>query len=312
MTVLLCGDMDAAEYAEWGRHLRAYLPARETLVLATEDFDPAAVEVAFAANPPPGTLARLPRLRFIQSLWAGVDRLLRDPDLPRDIPVARLVNPAMTEAMVESAAAAVLFLHRQYPAYAAQAARGEWHQRVQPLARERRVGVLGLGELGGATARALAGLGFAVRGWSRRPKQVEGVACLHGAAGLGRMLDGTEILVNLLPLTAETAGILGRDTFARLARGGGVVNLARGGHLDEAALWEALDSGQVGHAVLDVFATEPLPPEHPFWRHPAVTVFPHVAAYSHPETAAAIACRNLTRFRAGERPEALLDLGRGY
>jgi glyoxylate/hydroxypyruvate reductase A len=214
--------------------------------------------------------------------------------------------------MVECVLASVMLLHRQFPAYGRQQARAEWRQRAQPLAPQRRIGVLGLGELGSAAARTLAGLGFPVSGWSRTPREVAGVRCHSGAEGMERLLEGAEILVNLLPLTPDTAGVLDRRLFGRLPRGAGVVNLARGRHLVEGDLLAALESGQVDHAVLDVFAQEPLPPEHPFWRHPRVTVLPHVAAYSEPSTAARIAAENVARFRAGQAPTALIDPGRGY
>ncbi|MCK8784110.1 glyoxylate/hydroxypyruvate reductase A [Roseomonas sp. NAR14] len=312
MAILLTGNLDAEDYADWRRHLLAHLPAGETLVLATEDYDPEAVEIALVANPPHGTVARHPNLRFIQSLWAGVDKLLSDPTLPRHLPIARLIDPSMTQAMVECALAAVMLLHRQLPAYAAQQARGEWRQLAQPLTAQRPVGVLGLGELGSAVARTLAGLGFPVSGWSRSPRAVAGVNCLSGADGMRTLLEGAEILVNLVPLTPDTEGLLCRATFERMPRGAGLVNLARGGHLVEADLLAALDSGRIGHAVLDVFRQEPLPAGHPFWHNPRITVLPHVAAYSEPSTAARIALENVAAFRAGRTPDALVDPGRGY
>jgi glyoxylate/hydroxypyruvate reductase len=295
MSILLVGALSPEEYAEWRHHLAAYLPRGEALVLGTETYDTHAVEIALAANPAPGLLARHPNLRFIQSLWAGVDRLLSDPLLPPDVPVARMVDPNLTQSMVECVLATVLALHRQMPAYARQQADGVWRQRPQPLAAARRVGVLGLGRLGRAAGLALAAVGFAVSGWSRTARAVA------GADGLPRLLERTDILVNLLPLTRDTEGILGRETFRRLPPGAAVVNLARGGHLAEQDLLDALADGTLGHAILDVFREEPLPPAHPFWGHPKITVFPHVAAYSEPGTAARLAVENIAAFRA-ERP----------
>ncbi len=312
MSILLIGSLDAEEYADWRQQILAHLPAGEELVLAGEPHDPQAVEVALVANPPHGTLARYPNLRFVQSLWAGVDRMLSDPDLPRSLPIARLVDPALTQAMLECALAGVLFLHRQLPAYGRQQAAAEWRQLAQPLASQRRVGVLGLGELGSASARALAAVGFEVSGWSRGAREVAGIRCLSGAEGFSRLVAEAEILVNLLPLTPETAGILDRRLFGQLPRGAGLVNLARGGHLVEDDLLAALEGGQVSHAVLDVFRQEPLPPAHAFWRHPRITVLPHVAAYSEPSTASRISLENVARFRAGQPLTALVDPGRGY
>lgn len=312
MTVLLLGSFDARDYSRWADHLKVHLPSGEHLVLATEMHDPAQVDIALVANPPQGQLRRYRGLRFIQSLWAGVDRLLSDPDFPASVPLARLVDPDLVQAMVECAVAHVAGLHRQTAAYAAQQARHEWRQLPQPLARERIVGVLGLGELGTATASALAALGFDVCGWSRSPRAIERVRCETGEEGLRRLCSSADILVNLLPLTPETTGIFDRDFFAQTKRGASFVNLARGAHLVEAALLAALKDGQIDRAILDVFRQEPLPRDHPFWTHPRVAVFPHVAAYSAPESAARIIARNVRAFRAGTPLSGLVEKARGY
>ena len=311
VTVLLAGSLDAAEYAEWREHLVRALPADERLVMAGEAHDPAGIDVAFVANPPRGTLASYGDLRFVQSLWAGVDRLLGDPSLP-DIPIARLVDPDLTQAMVEAVVAHVLALHRQAPAYGRLQARREWRQLAQPLARTRRVGILGLGELGAAVARALSSLSFQVSGWSRSPRTVEGVECLSGDHGVEMLLARANILVNLLPLTADTDSILDRALFDRLPDGASLVNVARGAHLVEDDLLAALDASRIDHAILDVFREEPLPQDHPFWTHERISVFPHVAAWSAPESAARIAAANVLAFREGRPVSGLVDRARGY
>ena len=310
LTSLLVGSLDGGEYAAWHAHLTQALPD-ERIVLAGEPHDPAAIDIAFVANPPHGALAHYPALRFIQSLWAGVDRLLGDPSLP-DVPVARLVDPDLTQAMVESVVAHVTALHRQTYAYARRQAQREWKPLDQPLARNRRVAILGLGELGAAVAGVLAGLSFPVSGWSRSPRRVEGVECLSGDHGIETLLARADILVNLLPLTPDTTSILDRDLFARLPKGAGLVNVARGAHLVEGDLLAALDEDRIGHAILDVFHEEPLPPDHPFWSHPRISVFPHVAAYSAPESAARIAAANVLAFRQGRPMTGLVDRTRGY
>lgn len=310
MTSLLAGSLDTDEYTAWRAHLLRALPD-ERIVLAGELHDPAAIDIAFVANPSHGTLAHYPKLRFIQSLWAGVDRLLGDPSLP-DVPVARLVDPDLTQAMVEGVVAHVMALHRQTYAYALQQAQREWKPLDQPLARERRVVILGLGELGAAAARMLASLSFPVSGWSRSPRQVEGVECLSGDHGIETLLTRADILVDLLPLTPDTTGILDRDLFARLPKHAGLVNVARGAHLIEGDLLAALDENRIDHAILDVFHEEPLPPDHPFWSHPRVSVFPHVAAYSAPESAARIAAANVLAFRQGRPVTGLVNRVRGY
>lgn len=312
MSILLVGALSPEEYGEWRSHLAAHLPPDAALVLGTEPYERDAVEIALVANPEPGLLARHPNLVFIQSLWAGVDRLLSDPLLPPGVPVARLVDPGLTQSMVECVLATVLVLHRQMPAYARQQAQGVWRQLAQPLAATRRVGVLGLGQLGRAAGLALTAIGFSVSGWSRNAQEVAAMTCFSGPEGLPRLLERTDILVNLLPLTADTAGILGREVFARLPPGAAVVNLARGGHLVEQDLLDALASGTLDHAILDVFAEEPLPAAHPFWRHPRITVFPHVAAYSEPGMAARIVAENVAAFRAGRPLRGVVDRKRGY
>ncbi|WP_374534718.1 2-hydroxyacid dehydrogenase [Phenylobacterium sp.] len=256
-------------------------------------------EIAIVANPPPGALAALPRLAFVQSAWAGVEGLLADPALPQ-VPLARLVDPGLAAQMAEAAAAHVLALHRQAPAYAAQAAQGLWRQLDQPPARARRVGFLGYGELARASANLLQDIGFQVDAWSRS----------HG--DLSALLAQSDIVVNLLPLTEQTRGVLGAATFARMKRGAAIVNLARGAHLVEPDLLAALADGTLSHAVLDVFETEPLPPGHPFWRHPQITVLPHVAAITDPVSASAFIAANITRFRAGQPLQGLVDRTAGY
>src|SRR5918997_5256886 len=183
MAILLLASMSEAEFAGWAGALAAAFPDDELRVYPDLG-DPAAIEIALVANPPPGVLGRLPNLRLIHSLWRGVDRLVGAPTLPRDVPLVRLVDPAMARSMTETVLLHVLTLHRRIPEYREQQARTVWRELEQPTAAERRVGVLGLGDLGRAAARALADLGFAVAGWSRRSRDLPGVATHAGAAGL--------------------------------------------------------------------------------------------------------------------------------
>jgi glyoxylate/hydroxypyruvate reductase A len=312
MSILLIGDLTRSEYELWRGRLKACLPAGEQLVLPHEDYLSGDVDIALVANPPAGTLSQLPSLKFIQSLWAGVDRLLSDPALPREVPIARLVDPNLTQAMVECVVAHVLFLHRQTARYQRQQSSAEWRQLPQPSAMQRRVCVLGLGQLGRAAARAVASLGFSVVGWGATPRMVTGIKALHGAERLNSMLRDAEILVNLLPLTPQTAGILSKELFDALPHGASIINVARGGHLVEEDLLAALAAGQISHAILDVFQTEPLPPHHPFWTRPQVSIFPHVAAATDPDSAAQVAAQNIAAFRAGRTPVSLVDRVKGY
>jgi glyoxylate/hydroxypyruvate reductase A len=293
---------------EWVPALAAALPG--TRVCAVGDsFDANEVEVVIVAPSAAGVLRGLPSLRLVQSLWMGVEELLAEPGLPADVPIARMVDPGMTREMPEAALAHVLYLHRAHDVYARQQRAREWRQWPQPAATKRSVGVLGLGELGARTARVLAEHGFRVSGWSRTPKRIDGVAT-H--TDLNAVLVASEILVNQLPLTAETRGLLDARRLAVLPAGACVVNLARGAHLIEADLLAMLDRGHLRHAILDVFDEEPLPPNHPFWTHPAVTVLPHVAAWSRLESCLPVAVENIRRLRAGEPLLHLVDRERSY
>jgi len=245
-------------------------------------------------------LAGLPNRKLIAVLGAGVDSLFADPTVPEGVPVVRLVDPYMTVAMSEYVQCQVLRLHRQDFTYMRQQQAREWRQLPQPNAGERRVGVLGLGVLGGDAALKLKVLGFDVAGWSRSEKRLRGIPAFHGADGLSALLRRSEILVCLLPLTPNTTGILDRRLFARLPRGAAIINCARGRHLVEDDLLDALASGQLSAAVLDVFADEPLPRDHPFWSHPQIAVTPHVAAVTHAPTAAPVVAENLRRLAQGK------------
>ena len=275
--------------------------------------DPAAREaarVAIVSDPDPAALRALPALEWIHSLWAGVETLLGGVD--ERVGVVRLVDPGLTRAMVEAVLAWTLYLHRDVPRYLAQQRERVWEYHELVPAAERRVGVLGLGELGAASARALARQGFDVAGWSRSPKSIEGVETFSGDGGLAALLERSDVLVVLLPLTGATRGLLDGAALDRLPEGASVVNAARGPILVEADLLERLDAGRLDHAVLDVFDVEPLPEDHPFWAHPRVTVMPHVAAPTPRVAAARLAAGAVHRWLAtGEMPPTV-DRVRGY
>ena len=314
MNLLLTGQWDDAERDAWAAALRLALPAGDRLVLRRGEVDDATIEVAIVANPSPGSLAGLPALRLIQSLWAGVDRLLGDASLPTGVPIARMVDPAMNAAMAETALWAVLSLHRGFFDYVAQQQARVWHQASQWRADEVPVLVLGCGQMGRTAAQRLAQQGYPVSAWARSaagPAQ-PGITRLHGDAALLPAVSASRIVVNLLPLTAQTRGVLDARLFEALPSGGAIVNLARGAHLVEADLLAALASGRVDRAVLDVFAVEPLPGEHPFWRHPRITMLPHVAAQTDLRSASAVVVGNLRALAEG-RPVAHRVLPeRGY
>ena len=300
-----------AATARWRPLLGALLPEHE-IRYWPEIGNKADIEYALVWYPEPGLLASLPNLKMIFGLGAGVDHLLRDLALPRQVPIVRLVDPYMTDAMSEFVALSVLRLHRQDLDYLAQQRAARWEEREQKNAAERPVGILGFGTLGQDAGKKLKALGFDVAGWSRSEKAVPGFATFAGAAGFDALLARSEILVCLLPLTPETTGILGASAFARLPRGAGLVNAGRGGHLVEADLIPALDSGQLSGAALDVFREEPLPSDHPFWRHPRILVTPHIAAETHPPTAAPIIRDAIRQCEAGRAVANRVDLARGY
>jgi glyoxylate/hydroxypyruvate reductase A len=249
------------------------------------------------------------RAKAILGTWAGVERIAPNQTLTQ--PLTRMVEPGMTAGMVDYVTAHVMRHHVGLDADVLRAP-GDWTKRVPPLAAERCVGVLGLGELGGAAATALARHGFDVAGWSRRPKALDGVTCLSGDDGLDDVLQRSGILVLLLPLTGETESLLDARRLALLPRGAVVVNPARGALIDDDALLAALDAGALAHATLDVFREEPLPADHPFWTHPKVTVTPHIASATRPETAAPVIAENVRRAEAGEPLLHLVDRSAGY
>ena len=315
MDVLLTGRIDATEREQWLCALRVEAPDVTWWSDDDGEIPREAVVAAVVADPAPGLLAALPRLRLVQSLWAGVEKLLADATLPAQVPLARMVDPAMNAAMAETALWAVLSLHRGFFDYGSQQRAGVWCAHAQRRADEVNVLVLGLGQMGAAVATRLAEQGYRVRGWrataNARPPPA-GVTVYDGADVLAALLSTTAIVVNLLPLTAATRGLLDVRVFAALPRGASVVNLARGAHVVDDDLLAALDSGQLHRAVLDVFAGEPLAPHHRYWRHPQVTVLPHVAALTDPRSAAPVVAANLRALRNGAPLACLVDRARGY
>ena len=274
--------------------------------------DPADIEFAVVWKLPRGQLAGLPNLKAILSPGAGVDHLFEDPALPEGVPVARLIDPLMADRMAEYTAALTLWSHRKFDAYADLQSRRSWRPVPQKDARDRRVGILGLGALGRATARRLRPFGFALGGWSRTPKEEPGVATRHGNDALADFLSESEILVCLLPLTPETRGLLDEEALGRLPRGAYLINCARGPLVVEADLLAALDSGRLSGAALDVFDEEPLPPDSPLWMNPKVRITPHVSSLTAPETAAPMLAAQVRRVQRGEALDRPVDRKAGY
>jgi len=302
VNILFASETEKAEF--WLPLLRQALPDDEIFVSVEKPID-----VALVANPPAGTLGRLKGVKLVQSLWMGVEKLLADPEYPRGVPLARLIDPGMVAAMSETVLAHLLDWHRHHYRYRAQQAKSEWRRFKQYLASDRTVGLLGLGELGSDVAKKLLALGFRVAGYSRRPKEISGV---QSFTELEAMLPLCNVLVCLLPLTAHTRGVLNGNNLALLKKHSALINVARGGHVVTQDLIAALDSGHLAHAYLDVFDTEPLPKDSPLWKHPGVTVTPHSAALTEPRTAIAKVVENVERVRRGETPLHLVDFAAGY
>ena len=302
----------AAKPATWADYeaplTRALKDAVPSARLAREAPPEAVDYVVLSPSGPVRDFAPFTRARAVLNLWAGVEEALAIPGLTQ--PLARMVDPGMTRGMVEWVTGHVLRHHLSTDAHVVNPDH-EWRPATPPLAPDRRVGVLGLGELGSACARALAALGFDVAGWSRTPKAVEGVETHHGADGLAAVLGRSEIVVLLVPLTPATEALIDARRLALLPPGAVLLNPGRGGLIDDAALLAALD-GPLAHATLDVFREEPLPPGHPFWAHPRVTVTPHVASSTRPATASLAIAENVRRGEAGEPFLHLVDRARGY
>lgn len=300
------------ELEAWLVAIKSALPNHDIVPfgdLAKSQYDE--IDVAIVANPNPVELACLPNLKWVQSLWAGVERLLSDmPEAHFEI--VRMTDPQLGLSMAEAVLAWTLYLHRDMPLYASQQKTQTWLQHPLPLASDRNVGLLGLGKLGQMAAITLKNQGFNVLGWSRTQAELEGVETFSGPEGLNQLLTKTDILVVLLPLTDETNGLLNQDRLAKLPKEASLINFARGPIVEEAALLDLLDMGHLNHAVLDVFATEPLPMDSVLWVHAKTTVLPHISAPTNIKTASKIAAGNIRRFREiGKVPDSV-ERSRGY
>jgi glyoxylate/hydroxypyruvate reductase A len=297
----------------WAVPLAEIAPDLRVLATGRDEYAPADIDYVLSFRPQPGLLKSLPNLKFVFSIGAGVDGFFADPDYPKDVPLIRFVDRTLSVEMAQYIVMHTLIHYRQQRVFDAQQQAKKWRQTyiVRP-ARETRIGILGLGEIGTMAAERLHDLDFDMAGWSRTRKNVQGVASYAGAAELSAFLARSDILVCVLPLTDETRHILNAKNFAQLPREAFVINVARGGHLVEADLIAAIDSGHLSGAALDVFETEPLPESSPLWTHPKITVTPHIAAISHPHIAAQQVIEAIAKDRAGEPLDNLVDIERGY
>jgi len=310
----------------WKDHLQSLLPDIECR-LWTAEGNIEDVQYAVVWRPPTGWLKRFVNLQCILSVGAGIDHILEDTELPPDIPVIRTTGDDLTQRMREYVCLHVLRLHRRSMETELAQRNRRWHNQIVPVAAERQIGVMGLGNLGTACAEALIALGFKVAGWTRRRRSSfvsnegsklvtdssnGGINHYAGDSELSQFLANTEILVCLLPLTPATDSILCSALFRQLPKGAAIINAGRGAHLVEADLLDALDDGQLSYATLDVFRQEPLPDDHPFWQHAKVTVTPHIASMIDPESGGKEIAANLIRFINDEPIDDLTSRDQGY
>jgi glyoxylate/hydroxypyruvate reductase A len=308
MTLLLTPTFGAAEV--WRGALATAMPELDVRIWP-ELGNAADIDVAAFGPPPAGAMRKLPNLRLIVSLTAGTDALLRDPDLP-PVPIVRAGDPAGDAMMNETTLLHVLRHHRHMPDYLHAQQRCEWIKMPIKPAAERKVGVMGLGAIGLAAADVLTSAGFQVAGWVRQLRPSDEIEIFSGRDQLKAFLARSEIVVNLLPLTQETRGIIAAETLKVLPTGAAIINLGRGEHIVEADLIAALDSGHLAAATLDVFPVEPLPSDSPLWRHPKITIMPHVARRLVPADLAPRVCEIIRKFRAGIPLTQLVDRNLGY
>ncbi|WP_457970209.1 glyoxylate/hydroxypyruvate reductase A [Pseudomonas sp. R4-84] len=273
--------------------------------------DPRDIRYLAAWQAPDDLETLLPNLEVLFALSAGVDQLDL-ARLPSTLPVVRLLDPGISQGMCEYASFAVLSLHRDMMRYRQQQAERRWQAHRLVPARQRRVGVMGLGLQARQILATLKPFGFALSGWARSEHHIDGVTCHAGAEQLPAFLSQCDILLCVLPLTEQTQGILNRQLLEHLPKGAALINMGRGGHLVEADLLDALASGQLSAAVLDVLRQEPADPGHPFWNHPQILLTPHIAAMTQPETAFDGLLENIRRHQRGESMLGLVDRERNY
>jgi len=273
---------------------------------------PGEIEYVITLKPEPNSLSNYPNLRAIFSTAAGIDHFIFDKTLPKGVPICRFSHPELASRMSEYILLNILRFHRQLPAYQEQQKAKLWKPLQQKAAQDVTVGVMGIGNLGLDSAQKLLSVGFNVRGWSRTPKIAQGIECFHGQAQLEGFLAGADYLACFLPLTPETKGILNARAFSSLPQGAVIINVGRGACIVEKDLLDGLSTGSIGAAVLDVFETEPLPPEHPFWVHPNILITPHISTVTHPRMLVPNIQDNIARIESGRPPTNVVDATRGY
>ncbi|WP_438464399.1 2-hydroxyacid dehydrogenase [Marinomonas sp. PE14-40] len=306
----------------WVEHLNPQLQ-NHTVLLPDQitEGEEALVDIAIVSNPNPEDLLRYPNLVWVQSLWAGVEGLVQA--LKSDVfnkacldktsfQLVRLIDPTLAQSMAESVLAWTLYLQRNMPSYALQQGQKQWRKLQHRDSKDLRISMLGAGKLGLASLNLLQQLNYSLSCWTRSPKVLDGISHYHGRDGLKAMMEQTDILINLLPLTPNTHHMLNNETLAWLPKGAKLINFSRGAVVNTDDLLACLDSGQIEHAVLDVFEQEPLPVESEIWSHPNITVLPHISAPTNKETAAKIVADNIHLYRTENKLQDSVDIKLGY
>jgi glyoxylate/hydroxypyruvate reductase A len=310
--IAFVGQISKDEKIAWITHIQSLLTEINIIDIDDLSLDQKnSIKVAIVANPDPIQIAELPNLVWIQSLWAGVERLLTE--LPEtSFKIVRMLDPNLASTMAEAVVAWTFYLHRDMPKYTRQQTQKVWQQHELIDIKDRKIGILGLGKLGKASAEKLLLNGFNVSGWSRHLAEIEGVTCFAGNTGLAKILTQSDILISLLPLTNETQYLLNDHHISLLPQGASIINFSRGKVIDETALLSHLENGHLNHAVLDVFEIEPLPVDSPLWASPHITILPHISAPTNIRTASKLVASNLQQyFETGCIPQAI-DRSQGY
>jgi len=310
-TVVFISELSLSEQAIWLSHLNEKLHDEIKLPHQLSDLEALEVDIAIVANPDPEVVARFPNLVWIQSLWAGVERLVT-AGLPSHIKLVRLVDPLLAITMAESVLAWTLYLQRQMPSYTKQQQEQCWQQLPVKASSDVRVSILGAGELGLASLQLLSKLNYQLSCWTRSPKDIPNVRNYTGTDGLSLMLKETDIVISLLPLTPDTHHLLNNELLSQLPKHAQVINFSRGGIIDTSALVKLLDDGHLSHAVLDVFEVEPLPQGSSLWQHDKVTVLPHISAPTNINSATTIVVANIEKYRAHGVIPTVTNLKKGY
>ena len=301
-----------ADIDQWLKILKKKLPMERIVKFSNlKKSDYKKIDVAIVANPNPTEVKKLVNLKWIQSVWVGVEKLVESFKSER-VKIVRLVDPEMNRTMSEAVLSWVLYLHRDMHFYQVQQNKRVWKEADYIKPSKKIVSIIGLGELGSASAAKLIENGFNVCGWSRGKKNIKKVKSFTGELGLKNMLKQTDILVCLIPLTRKTKYLLNYKTLSYLKKGSSIINFARGAIINAKDLVKHLDSGRIKHAVLDVFEQEPLPKTSVLWKHKNVTVLPHISAHTDMDTASSIVCKNIKMYRLKNRIPKSVDMARGY